>query len=114
MKKELIQRIKNDFKNKLELKENQFQIAGVLVLYNNMLQSLFSSQIKSLGVVMLGIGVMFLLLFRSITLSIIGIIPNLLGALVVLGIMGLANIPMDMMTITIAAITILEAIPKPT
>ena len=90
----------------MKFDKDEFKITGLLVLYNNMLQSLFSSQIKSLGVVMLGIGVMFLLLFRSITLSIIGIIPNLLGALVVLGIMGLANIPMDMMTITIAAITI--------
>jgi predicted RND superfamily exporter protein len=81
-------------------------VSGLLVLYNNMLQSLFSSQIKSIGVVMLGIGIMFLVLFRSFTLSIIGILPNLLGAVVVLGVMGLAKIPMDMMTITIAAITI--------
>jgi hypothetical protein len=64
------------------------------------------SQIRTIGVVMLGIAIMFLVLFRSITLSIIGILPNLLGALVVLGVMGWSNIPMDMMTITIAAITI--------
>ena len=81
-------------------------VSGLLVLYNNMLQSLFSSQIKSIGVVMLGIGIMFLILFRSVTLSVIGILPNLLGAMVVLGVMGWAKIPMDMMTITIAAITI--------
>ena len=81
-------------------------VSGLLVLYNNMLQSLFSSQIKTLGVVMLGIAIMFLVLFRSVTLSIIGILPNLLGAAVVLGVMGLSKIPMDMMTITIAAITI--------
>lgn len=82
------------------------KVSGLLVLYNNMLQSLFSSQIKSIGVVMLGIGLMFLVLFRSVILSIIGILPNLLGAVVVLGVMGWAEIPMDMMTITIAAITI--------
>ena len=81
-------------------------VSGLLVLYNNMLQSLFASQIKTIGVVMLGIAIMFLVLFRSITLSIIGILPNLMGAVVVLGIMGWSNIPMDMMTITIAAITI--------
>ena len=85
---------------------NDVTVSGLLVLYNNMLQSLFASQIKSIGVVMLGIGIMFLVLFRSITLSIIGILPNLLGAVVVLGVMGWAKIPMDMMTITIAAITI--------
>jgi predicted RND superfamily exporter protein len=81
-------------------------VSGLLVLYNNMLQSLFSSQIKTIGVVMLGIAIMFLILFRSVTLSIIGILPNILGAAVVLGVMGWSKIPMDMMTITIAAITI--------
>ncbi len=81
-------------------------LSGLLVLYNNMLQSLFASQIKTIGVVMLGIAIMFLVLFRSVTLSVIGILPNLLGAVVVLGVMGWAKIPMDMMTITIAAITI--------
>tara|TARA_Y100000590_G_scaffold431445_1_gene546234 strand:- start:2792 stop:5281 length:2490 start_codon:yes stop_codon:yes gene_type:complete len=105
-RKELIQRIKNDFKNKLELKENQFQIAGVLVLYNNMLQSLFDSQIKTLAFVMFGIAIMFVILFRSAILAIIGIIPNFIAAISILGIMGLLKLPLDMMTITIASITI--------
>ena len=105
-RKELIERITNDFKNKLDLKEDQFQIAGVLVLYNNMLQSLFDSQIKTLVFVMLGIAIMFMILFRSITLSIIGIIPNFIAAVSILGIMGLLKLPLDMMTITIASITI--------
>lgn len=111
---ELLQTIRNDLE-----KQNDFEklgdykflvkdvnVSGLLVLYNNMLQSLFSSQIKSIGVVMLGIGIMFMILFRSFTLSIIGIVPNLLGAAVVIGVMGLSKIPMDMMTITVAAITV--------
>ena len=105
-RKELIERINSDFVNKLGLSEDQFQIAGVLVLYNNMLQSLFDSQIKTLAFVMLGIAIMFLILFRSITLSIIGIIPNFIAAISILGIMGLLKLPLDMMTITIASITI--------
>ena len=105
-RKELIERINSDFVNKLGLSENQFQIAGVLVLYNNMLQSLFDSQIKTLVFVMLGIAIMFIVLFRSITLSIIGIIPNFIAAISILGIMGLLKLPLDMMTITIASITI--------
>ena len=105
-RKELIERIKNDFENKLEFKDNQFQIAGVLVLYNNMLQSLFDSQIKTLAFVMLGIALMFMILFRSLTLSLIGIIPNFIAAISILGIMGLLKLPLDMMTITIASITI--------
>ena len=105
-RKELINRINYDLINTLGFSEGSFVITGILVLYNNMLQSLFNSQILSLGFVMLGIGIMFMVLFRSLKLSLIGIIPNLLAAIFVLGLMGLINLPLDMMTITIAAITI--------
>jgi len=104
-RKDLLERISSDLVNKLGFSEARVTVAGMLVLYNNMLQSLFRSQILSLGIVLLGIAIMLLILFRSITLSIIGIIPNLLAVGIVLGIMGLMDIPLDMMTITIAAIT---------
>jgi uncharacterized protein len=103
---ELLKRIRRDLGEKLEIPAGKVQVSGIMVLYNNMLQSLFDSQIQTLGVVMLGIAVMLLILFRSITLAVIGIVPNILAAAMVLGIMGLASIPLDMMTITIAAITI--------
>ena len=105
-RKELLEKVRRDLVTKLGFKEQDVTVSGLLVLYNNMLQSLFKSQIKTIGVVMLGIAIMFLVLFRSTTLAIIGILPNLLGAGVVLGVMGWGGIPMDMMTITIAAITI--------
>ncbi|MBQ0712033.1 MAG: MMPL family transporter [Porticoccus sp.] len=85
---------------------DQVNFTGLLVLYNNMLQSLFRSQIMTLGTVFLGIMAMFLVLFRSISISLIAILPNFLAAGVVLGGMGIAGIPLDMMTITIAAITV--------
>ena len=103
---ELLETVRRDLVEKLGFEEQEVTVNGLLVLYNNMLQSLFKSQIKTIGVVLLGIAIMFLVLFRSITLAVIGILPNLLGAAVVLGVMGWAKIPMDMMTITIAAITI--------
>ena len=84
----------------------EVKINGLLVLYNNMLSSLFSSQIKSLGFVLLAIFIMFLILFRSLKLSIIGIIPNIFASTFILGLIGLINIPLDIMTITIAAISI--------
>ena len=87
-------------------KEDQVEFTGLMVLYNNMLQSLFHSQILTMGMVFLCIMAMFLVLFRSLTVSIIAILPNLLAAGVVLGVMGIAGIPLDMMTITIAAITV--------
>ena len=103
---DLIQKINFDLKNKLKLKEDEFKLAGVLILFNNLLQSLFKSQILTLGFVMMGILVMFLILFKNIKLSLIGVIPNFLAAFFILGIIGLLNIPLDLMTITIAAITI--------
>ena len=103
---ELIKQINYDFKNKLKLDEDDFKLAGVLILFNNLLQSLFKSQILTLGLVMIGIFLMFLILFRNIKLSLIGVIPNFIAAFFILGIIGLLGIPLDMMTITIAAITI--------
>jgi len=79
---------------------------GLIVLYNNMLQSLFGSQIQTLIAVFIGIMLMFMVLFRSVLISIIALIPNILAAGIVLGVMGLAGIPLDIMTITIAAITV--------
>ncbi len=105
-RKELLGKIKTDLVEKIGLDEDKVKITGILVLYNNMLQSLFKSQILTLGVVMAGIALMLVVLFRSIPLAIIGIIPNILAAAIILGLMGLLRIPLDMMTITIAAITI--------
>ena len=102
----LIDTITNDLNKDSYLKSEEITITGILLLYNNMLQSLFNSQIKSLGFVMLIIAIMFLILFKSFLLMIIGIIPNLLSALLVLGIMGIMKLPLDMMTITVAAITV--------
>ena len=103
---ELIKQINFDLKDKLKLKESEFKLAGVLILFNNLLQSLFTSQILTLGFVMVGIFIMFLILFRNIKLSLIGVVPNFIAAFFILGIIGLLGIPLDMMTITIAAITI--------
>ena len=100
----------NDIKIYLDNTNNSsvkdFKVNGLLVLYNNMLDSLFDSQIKSLGFVIILIFIMFLILFRSIKLSIIGIIPNIFASSFILGIIGYLSIPLDIMTITIAAITI--------
>ena len=103
---DLINKINSELKSKIGLAEEEYKLAGVLILFNNLLQSLFKSQILTLGVVMLGISFMFLVLFRNITLSLIGVVPNFIAAFFILGIIGLLGIPLDMMTITIAAITI--------
>jgi predicted RND superfamily exporter protein len=102
----LLKKIRKDLTDKLGLKQENVHLAGLLVLYNNMLQSLFESQILTLGVVVMMLLAMFLLLFKSFKIAIIALVPNLLAISVVLGFMGWMNIPLDMMTITIAAISI--------
>ncbi|MGD8645810.1 MAG: MMPL family transporter [Desulfobacterales bacterium] len=102
---ELVKKIKYDLINKLNLREDNVHLTGLLVLYNNMLQSLFESQILTLGVVVIALMGMFLILFRSLKIALIAITPNLLAIGAVLGVIGWLNIPLDMMTITIAAIS---------
>ena len=81
---DLIKQINYDLKNKLGLKEEEFKLAGVLILFNNLLQSLFKSQILTLGLVMIGIFAMFIILFRNIKLSLIGVVPNFIAAFFIL------------------------------
>jgi predicted RND superfamily exporter protein len=103
---DLIDKINSELNIKLGINKNEYKLTGVLILFNNLLQSLFKSQILTLGIVILGIFLMFVVLFKNTTLSLIGIVPNFLAAFFILGIIGLLGIPLDMMTITIAAITI--------
>ena len=103
---DLIKKINSELNTKLGLKKDEYKLTGVLILFNNLLQSLFKSQILTLGIVMLGIFFMFFILFRNLIISFIGVVPNFIAAFFILGIIGLLGIPLDMMTITIAAITI--------
>jgi uncharacterized protein len=102
---DLIKKIKKELPETVGLDNNQVKLSNILILYNNMLQSLFSSQIMTLGLVIMALLAMFLILFRSIKISLIALIPNLLSIGAVLGLMGILDIPLDMMTITIAAIS---------
>jgi predicted RND superfamily exporter protein len=102
----LLTKIRYDLVHKLGLEQKQVHLTGLLVLYNNMLQSLFKSQILTLGLTILLLLGMFLVLLRSLKLALIALAPNVLAICVVLGFIGWLNIPLDMMTITIAAISI--------
>jgi predicted RND superfamily exporter protein len=102
----LLTQIRSDLIKKFNLKDDQIQLTGMLVLYNNMLQSLFRSQILTLGTVFLAISLMFLVLFHSLRMTVTAIIPNVVSVILVLGLMGWFGIPFDLITITIAAITV--------
>ena len=103
---ELLRRIEEGIESEFGFADDQVRLSGILVMYNNVLQSLFQSQILTIGVVMLAIMLMFLTLFKSLPIAIICIIPNAIAAALVLGIMGWLDIPLDIMTITIAAISV--------
>ena len=102
----LIKRLEREVESKLGYAREDYRVTGLMVLYNNTLQSLYESQILTLGSVFLVIMAMFIFLFRSLKLALIAIIPNALAAGLILGIMGWSRTPLDIMTITIAAITI--------
>ncbi len=103
-------RLLGEFRSELDAKTEgrpeKIRLAGVMVLYNNMLQSLFESQFQTIGITVAAIMLMFFILFQSVKVSLIAIVPNLIASLVVLGVMGLLGIPLDMMTITIVAISV--------
>jgi predicted RND superfamily exporter protein len=101
---ELLKKIRADLTGKLGIPPEQAHLAGILVLYNNMLQSLYTSQIATMGFATLSLMGAFVVLFRSLRIALIAIFPNLLAISCVLGVMGWLGIPLDMMTITIAAI----------
>ena len=105
-RKNLIDEINYDLENKFGLDNQQFRLTGISVIYNNLLQSLFSSLIGSVGIVFIAIFVMFLFLFRSVSLALIGMVPNFLAAGFVMGSIGFSGVPLDIMTVTVAAISI--------
>ncbi|MEM7610418.1 MAG: MMPL family transporter [Pseudomonadota bacterium] len=102
----LIERIGEGLTTEFGLAPEQVNLSGMLVLYNNMLQSLFRSQMLTLGAVFLAILLTFFALFRSLRIAAIAIVPNIISATLVLGLIGWLRIPLDLMTITIAAITV--------
>jgi len=106
VRNELLIKIREGLEEEFDLAPDQVQLTGMFVLYNNMLLSLFDSQILTLSLVLAVIFVMFIILFRSLKLAVLGILPNILAASTVLGLMGWMDIPLDMMTITIAAISV--------
>jgi predicted RND superfamily exporter protein len=102
----LLQTIETHLVEEMGFAPEQLRLTGMLVLYNNLLQSLYRSQILTIGFVFAAILVMFLALFRSFSVALITLVPNMLGAAFVLGVMGWLSVPLDIMTITIAAIVI--------
>lgn len=103
---ELLNKINHDVREIIKNKETSYQLSNLMVLYNNMLQSLFNSQVSTLGFTVIVLFIMFLILFRSMKVALIALVSNIIPISSIFGIMGWLNIPLDVMTITIAAIAI--------
>jgi len=100
----LLKKITDDLTHIIDHHVATVQLSNLMVLYNNMLQSLFDSQITMISLVLLIIFLMFFILFRSLKLTLIALTANVIPIAMVFGFMGWLNIPLDIMTITIAAI----------
>lgn len=103
---EFLQEIEQGLIENFDLEPEQVTLTGALVLYNNMLQSLFDSQIKTLGLVFVALLIMLMVQFRSLVVALIALAPSIASALIVLGGMGWIGLPLDLMTITVAAISV--------
>jgi predicted RND superfamily exporter protein len=102
----LLERIRTELPQRFEVSAEQVRLSGLLVLYNDVLQSLFKSQFVTLAIVFVAIMIMFGLLYRSPCLALIGPLPTAVAAALELGLMGWVGLPLDIMTMTIAAIVI--------
>ena len=102
----LLEKINSDLQQRFGISSDKYKITGLAVLYNNMLQSLFSSMLNSVLIVYTVIALMLLILFRSVKIMFAGLLPNILIGLGILGTMGLIKIPLDIMTITVASISV--------
>ena len=105
-RKDFINSVDNDLQEIFDLEKNKYSLTGISVIYSNLLQSLFGSLFGSMGIVFVSIFIMFLVLFRSFNLALLGLIPNFLSAGAVIGTIGLIGIPLDVMTVTVAAVSI--------
>ena len=102
----LLEKINSDLQQRFGISSDKYKITGLAVLYNNMLQSLFSSMLNSVLIVYTVIALMLLILFKSVKIMFAGLLPNILIGLGILGTMGLFKIPLDIMTITVASISV--------
>ncbi|MCW8108262.1 MMPL family transporter [Alteromonas ponticola] len=98
-----IENLSADLKS-VGLEAQNFTFTNLFILYQDILSRLFDSQIKTLGIVYGVLGLVLLAIFRSMKIALIALVPNILTTLGILGVIGWIGIPLDIMTITIAAI----------
>ena len=86
------------------LKDVEVRPTGIFLLYANMLNSLIDSQRETFLWVVGAIFAMLVVLFRSVVLSIVVLIPQVLPVFVCLGTMGWTGIPLDLVTVMIGSV----------
>jgi hypothetical protein len=100
---ELLELLRDDIRTALG-EDAEYRMTNLFVLYQDILERLFRSQVLTLGIVIAALFVTFLVIFRSLRVALIAIVPNILVTATVFGIMGWLGIALDLMTITIAAV----------
>lgn len=103
---ELLQRIRSHLVDDMGFAPERVHLTGLMVLYNNVLQSLLGSQLSTAAVVAVAVFLMFAVSFRSLPVAALALVPTVVSAACVLGLMSALGVPLDIMTITIAAIAV--------
>jgi predicted RND superfamily exporter protein len=102
-RKEYLENLRHDLEAN-GIAKDQYQFTNLFVLYQDILQRLFTSQILTLGLVYIALLLVMWVLFKRLSVALVALVPNIICTLLILAVMGYANIPLDLMTITIAAI----------
>ncbi|MDX9786997.1 MAG: MMPL family transporter [Desulfobacterales bacterium] len=103
--KQLMKKI-SDFINETDKHGIDIRITGSTVNFIHIIEALVSSQVSSLGLATLVISVIMLIVFRSVSLAALSLVPNLFPILLNFGIMGATGIALDTGTAIIAAVAL--------
>jgi predicted RND superfamily exporter protein len=82
------------------------RVTGLVPVFARMEEYLLASQIRSFATASLAIFVVFAVLLRSIGWALVAMVPNLVPVVLTLAWMALAGIPLDVVTVMIASITL--------
>lgn len=86
------------------IEKKQYTLTGLFVLYQDVLSRLVDSQVLTILIVYGAMAITLMIIFSSFKVALIAIIPNLITTSIIMGILGIFAIPLDLMTITIAAV----------
>lgn len=93
-------------KLKAKYPKTEVSITGIFTLAMQAAQYLTENEVISFGIALVVVSVILLLVFGSFKVGMIALFPNLIPALLTLGLLGISGIPLDFFTMMLAPIII--------